>query len=325
MTITDITEFASGLEFPEGPISLPDGSLLVVEIAGKRLTRLWEDGRKEVVAQLGGGPNGAAMGPDGRCYVCNNGGLTFHAMHGALLPGFAPDDYVGGWIEAVDLETGAVDRLYEWCGKYQLRGPNDLVFDTHGGFYFTDSGKAFKGRRERDRGAVFYARPDGSHIEQCIFPMECPNGIGLSPDGTRLYVTESTTARLWAFAIERPGRIGKTEGSVPWEKGAVLNASERYSLFDSVAIEANGNICLAEVPHGVAVYAPDGALIERHPMPDLVPTNICFSVNDPTVAFVTLAGSGRVVRLQWPRHGLLPLQPACLTASHPPLKEDANA
>ena len=71
-------EIASGLAFPEGPIALADGSVILVEIAGGRLTRISPTGKKQVVAELGGGPNGAAIGPDGKCYVCNNGGFTWH-------------------------------------------------------------------------------------------------------------------------------------------------------------------------------------------------------------------------------------------------------
>src|SRR5690606_3166255 len=124
--------------FPEGPVALPDGSVLVVEIAAGTLTRVEPDGTKTVVAKLGGGPNGAAIGPDGRCYVCNNGGFLFSERDGRLYPGFAPTEYRGGWIEAVDLTTGKSEVLYRSCGEQKLLGPNDLVFDRHGGFYFTD-------------------------------------------------------------------------------------------------------------------------------------------------------------------------------------------
>ena len=73
----DVTVMTEGLLFPEGPIALPDGSVIVCEIAGSRLTRVAADGTKSVVAETGGGPNGAAYGPDGRIYVCNNGGFEW--------------------------------------------------------------------------------------------------------------------------------------------------------------------------------------------------------------------------------------------------------
>lgn len=63
----DYRVVTEGLLFPEGPIAMDDGSVLVVEIKGGRLIRVWPDARKQVVAELGGGPNGAAIGPDGAC------------------------------------------------------------------------------------------------------------------------------------------------------------------------------------------------------------------------------------------------------------------
>ena len=75
--MANIRVIATDLEFPEGPVVMPDGSVVLVEIRGQRLTRVWPDGRKEVVAEIPGGPNGAALGPDGKMYVCNNGGFSW--------------------------------------------------------------------------------------------------------------------------------------------------------------------------------------------------------------------------------------------------------
>ena len=74
----ELREVAGGLAFPEGPIAMADGSVVLVEIARGTLSRVQPDGSVEVVANVGGGPNGAAIGPDGACYVCNNGGMQFH-------------------------------------------------------------------------------------------------------------------------------------------------------------------------------------------------------------------------------------------------------
>jgi gluconolactonase len=77
---------ATGLQFPEGPVALPDGSVLVVEIPGQRPTRVLPGGDLKVVAHLGGGPNGAALGPDEQCYVCNNGGFSWRTDEGFTRP-----------------------------------------------------------------------------------------------------------------------------------------------------------------------------------------------------------------------------------------------
>ena len=190
MATPKLREIATALRFPEGPVALPDGSVLLVEIAAARLTRVAPDGSKTTVAQHTGGPNGAAIGPDGRAYVCNNGGFNWHDIPGVgLVPVGQGDDYSGGRIERVDLATGKIETLYTECDGHPLKGPNDIVFDAHGGFYFTDLGKTRP--REMDRGAVYYAKADGSSIRPIAFPSITPNGCGLSPDGNTLYFAET--------------------------------------------------------------------------------------------------------------------------------------
>ena len=102
--MANIRVIATDLEFPEGPVVMPDGSVVLVEIRGRRLTRVWPDGRKEVVAEIPGGPNGAALGPDGKMYVCNNGGFSWIPTRGTLMPGPpSAAEYIGGSIQRVDL------------------------------------------------------------------------------------------------------------------------------------------------------------------------------------------------------------------------------
>ena len=294
---------ARGLLFPEGPVAMPDGSVLLVEMHRKTLSRVAPDGAVAVVAQMQGGPNGAAIGPDGRCYVCNNGGFVFTQDGDTLIPGLAPADHAGGWIEAVDLSSGRSEVLYRECKGMALRGPNDLVFDRHGGMWFTDTGKVTE--RQRDHGSVFYASTDGTTIRQVVFPLEGPNGVGLSPDERTLYVSESWTGRIWAYDIVSPGFIARSTGRMPWERGRLLYASSGYSMLDSIAIERDGNICLGDIPHGgITVVTPDGRLLERHPMPDAFTTNICFGGADLQTAFITLSSTGLLVSMRWPRQGL---------------------
>ena len=132
----ELTEITTKLRFPEGPIAMPDGSVIVVEMFGPRITRVAPDGTKETIAEIVGGPNGAAIGPDGALYLCNNGGCFTPVTLGELLvPGpHDPSTYIGGRIERVDLSSGSVTELYSECGGWPLRAPNDLVFDNDGGF-----------------------------------------------------------------------------------------------------------------------------------------------------------------------------------------------
>ncbi len=301
--MSDLRIVAENLNFPEGPIALPDGDVLLVEIASGDLTRVHPDGSKTVVAHLGGGPNGAAMGPDGKCYVCNNGGLKFVAVDGRLMPVGQPDDYSGGRIERVDLATGAVETLYTHCGEHPLKGPNDLVFDAHGGFWFTDHGKAR--RRDRDVTGVYYARADGSHIVEAIFPSEGPNGIGLSPAEDEVYVAETMTGRVWAYAIEAPGKLKSSRTPMRGDRGRLVAGLPGHQLFDSLAVDQAGNICVATIHNGgVTSISPDGKTIEHFATPDFITTNICFGGADLRTAYITLSSMGKLAATTWPRPGL---------------------
>lgn len=295
-------EVASGLKFPEGPIAMPDGSVIVVEIMGA-LVRVTPDGRRQVIAELGGGPNGAAIGPDGKAYVCNNGGFNWHqADDGYNRPVGRADDYTTGRIERVDLATGKVETLYSECDGEPLKGPNDIVFDGKGGFWFTDHGKSYG--RLLDRGALFYAAADGSFIKEVAFPLFTPNGVGLSPDGETLYVSETDTGRLWSYPVLGPGELAKE----PWPSpngGKFLGNLAGYHRFDSMAVEANGNICVATlVSGGITVFSPTGEALEFHEAAEGYCTNICFGGPDLRTAYITLSGYGTLVAVDWPRPGL---------------------
>lgn len=293
---------ATGLAFPEGPVALPDGSVLVVEIAGGRLTRIGPDGVKTVVAELGGGPNGAALGPDGHVYVCNNGGFAWRTDAGFTRPTGAAADYRGGSLQRVNLASGAVETLYTQCDGVPLHGPNDIVFDADGGFWFTDFGKTFEDRILR--GAIYHARTDGSFIRRAAHPVLTPNGIGLSPDGRTLYATETETSRLWSWPVLGPGQLGQA----PWPSpngGRLVHGLPGFQRFDSLALEENGNVCVATlVRGGISVFSPAGELLEFHAAPEGYCTNLCFGGPDRRTAYITLSGYGQLLAVPWPRAGL---------------------
>ena len=297
---------ANDLQFPEGPIWLPDNSILVVEIRRKTLTRIYPDGRKAIVAELGGGPNGAAIGPDGACYVCNNGGFKFIERNGQWVTAGQADDYAGGHIERVDLKTGRVERLYEKVGGEPIRGPNDIVFDAHGGFYFTDPGKVR--HRDMDRGSVCYATADGSSIEEVMFPIHKPNGIGLSPDGKTLYVAETESARLWSWKIKAPGELehlAHPSAQSP-HGGTLVFASATYRRFDSLAVEASGRVCVGTLDAGgITCIDPATGAAEFLRVPDDTHvTNLCFGGPELRTAYITCSYAGLLLETAWPRSGL---------------------
>ena len=298
----DWTTVASGLRFPEGPVAMDDGTVLVVEIARGTLSRVRPDGTVDVVAECGGGPNGAAVGPDGAIWITNNGGcFEWIDLGTKLVAGGVPGSWTGGCIQRVDPASGAVDVVYTECDGRPLRAPNDLVFDRHGGFWFTDHG--VRQERTSDRTGVFHALADGSSIREVLFPLDAPNGVGLSPDGDRLYVAETHTGRVYAWDVPEPG---VATGSGPMAPhGELLAGLPGLQLLDSLAVDGDGNVCVGTLGDGgITVISPDGASVEHLPVDDPLVTNICFGGADLRTAYVTSSGTGRLLAREWPRPGL---------------------
>jgi gluconolactonase len=326
---------ATGLGYPEGPVPLPDGSVLVCEVSAGVLSRIGPNGDRRVVAELGGSPNGAAFGPDGKVYVCNSGGFSFISFDTSGRPvapgtpgavsvsGDQPPGYTGGSIQRVDLGTGHYETVYtQFTGLFDraphpLRGPDDLVFDATGGFWFTDFGKSRP--RERDVTGVYYAKADGSSIREAIFPLSAPNGLALSPDGRRLYVAETydRTVRYWE--LEGPGQIAPTGRSL--DHAHLLTASiPGQGCPDSMKVDEEGNVYVATIlPEGyvvasnggLTVISPQGEVLEymeiaRDGVYDPLPSNLCFAGPDRRTAFITLGGSGALVSCQMRVPGLKP-------------------
>ncbi len=297
----DVRILARDLGFPEGPVAMADGSVVLTDIRGSRVARVAADGAVTTLSPAGGGPNGLALGPDGALYCCNNGGGAYRPGSFAGI-GPAPD-YAGGSIQRIDAKTGASSVLYTHCGEHKLSAPNDLVFDRHGGFYFTDLGKRFA--RHRDHGGLYYALPDGSKIVEVMYPMLSPNGCGLSPDEKTLYVADTESCRLLAYPIRSPGVVRREE--FPALHGArIIGALGGVARFDSLAVLANGNICVATLGTGhITVIAPEGGVVVRQvKLPDRFVTNICFGGRDLRTAYVTLSEHGQLAAMEWPEPGL---------------------
>ncbi|HEX9189269.1 MAG TPA: SMP-30/gluconolactonase/LRE family protein [Vicinamibacteria bacterium] len=307
---------ASGLEYPEGPIACADGSVLLVEVKGGRLTRVHPDGTKATVATTGGSPNGAAFGPDGRVWLCNSGGFDWVAVGSLWITGFQPAAYQGGSIQRVDVSTGAVETVYttfatadpvtKQPATLPLKGPDDLVFDATGGFWFTDWGK--QRPRDRDVTGVYYVPSAGGTVREAIFPLNAPNGIALSPDGRRLYVAETYTRRILFWDLSGPGQI--TANPRTLDGSHLLTAAvPGQGILDSMRVDAEGNVWAATMlpsgadpgsNGGLTVVSPAGEVLQFLEIavgtPTPLPSNLCFGGADRRTVYATCGGSGLLVK-----------------------------
>ncbi|GHA05002.1 SMP-30/gluconolactonase/LRE family protein [Novosphingobium arvoryzae] len=275
---------AEGLAFPEGPVVMADGSVIVVELAGGRITRCW-GGRKEVVCEIGGGPNGAAIGPDGALYVCNNGGLDTAEFQNARGPG------AEGRIERVDLATGKFERLFDACDGIPLQAPNDLVFDADGRLWFTDLGKSHDGIRTAS--GLFTCRVDGLEITAIDRHPLSYNGVGLSPDGSTIYCADTHQARIYRY-----------DRKVKPQRGIWVATAAGPVGFDSLAVTAAGNVCIATLfDGGITTITPGGQTTKRD-FGDRYTTNIAFGGADMQDAWITLSSRGQLVKVRWDEPGL---------------------
>jgi gluconolactonase len=295
----DFELLASGLGFPEGPVVMSDGSIIIVEIQKGAISRHWDGGKSEVVATPGGGPNGLAIGPDGALWCCNNGGFLYHEVEGLLIPGNCPDDYSGGRIERIDLSTGKVERVLDTVDGHPLKGPNDLVFDKAGNLYFTDHGKTYS--RHRDFGGLFFLANGASEAKELDFHYSSPNGVGLSPDEQTVFMADTMTGRMWAFDLASPGEI---KPASPFNGGRVVATMAGLQYFDSLAMTAAGNVCVATILNGgITTITPQGDF-SHTAFPDMLVTNIAFGGDDMMDAYLTLSSTGQLIKCRWPEPGL---------------------
>lgn len=290
---------ADGLELPEGPVWLQDGTVLVCEISRGTIARCFEDGEVERM-EIGGGPNGMAVGADGALYVCNNGGGYLVEREGDRTRIKRDRQKIEtACIQRVDFASGEVRTLYRQSDGKALVGPNDIVVDRGGGLWFTDTGDFAYGGEIY--GSIHYASADGADCHIVRRGVVSPNGIGLSPDESVLYVADTRPGILWAFDIVGPGQLAPEPG--PYCPGRLVHTFAGHAL-DSLAVEEGGSVCIATLaPGGICVFSDVGGgeflAIENSRI-----TNLCFGGIGDRDVWLTDAEQGRLLKARWPRPGL---------------------
>ena len=296
--INQVDRLAAGLMFPEGPAIGSDGALYVTEIAGQRISKISEDGTVSTYADTGGGPNGAAFDAQGDLLVCNNGGKWPSDVPSTSEAG-EPEGGPGR-MQRVTAEGEVIEELSEIDG-IALNSPNDVCFDAHGGYYFTDPVWSGLVGGDRAGGPVCYVNSEGE-ASRAVTNVAFPNGLGVRADGRVLIVCESLTGMLLSYRIEEPGILSET----PKANGMI----GRRSVPDGFCFDASGRIIVAG--HGSSnlfvLDGQDGRPIEIIELPDAGPTNCCFGGKDLRTLFVTSSDKGYVYAVDWPIEGMPLLQ-----------------
>jgi gluconolactonase len=195
-----------------------------------------------------------------------------------------------------------------------LRGPDDLVFDSAGGMWIADFGKARP--RDRDTTGIYYAHADGSYIREKIFPLDGPNGIALSPAGDRLYVSLTFRRQLLYWELDGPGSIRPNPATI--DGAYVLNAAMPGDL-DSIKVDEQGNVYALTILRqkspfvngGVTVVSPQGEILEffEIALPGKfvpMPSNICWGGADRQTAYITCGASDMLLKVRTSIPGLKP-------------------
>jgi gluconolactonase len=227
----------TGLRFAEGTIFVDDRLYLVdytasdvYRVEGMRLERIWH--------QDGCGANGLVRVPEGLMVAC----------------------FDGNAVQTITLDGKPLGRFSHDDRNITLVSPNDFAADARGGLYITASGSG------GETGRVFYRRANGA-VREVASHLAFANGVGVSPDGRTLYVTESTAGRIDAMPIAADGSLGPARVFARLSE-AIPGAATRKVTPDSLRVDGAGNVFAALYDGGgVAVFDAAGKLLRHIEVP----------------------------------------------------------
>jgi len=268
---------ADGFEFTEGPLWLPDGSILFQDIKAEKTYRLAPDRSVEVFRDRNGAANGQTFLPDGDVVFCEQTGRKVSRLAVATR-------------EAITVAS-------DWGAK-RLNSPNDVVARSDGSFYFTDPPYGVKPEdREIDfQGVYRWTATDGPL--PLLRDFEKPNGLAFSPDEKTLYVCDTARYHVRAFPARPDGSLDVDAGRV----FAVQDPGEPGGP-DGVKVDRAGRVYVA-VALGIWVYEPDGRLLGILPTPKR-PSNLNWGDPDARLLIITAVDAVHSVRFKEP--GLAPV------------------
>jgi gluconolactonase len=280
---------AARVSFLEGPAVAADGRLFFSDLIGNRILTMTRAGAVSVFREDSGRTNGNTFDASGRLISCEG------AEQGP-----------GGRRRVVrtDLTSGRVEVLTDRYEGKRYNAPNDVCVDTKGRVWFTDP---FYGEDrsalEMGAEAIYRIDPDGTVTRAISQPeIERPNGLAITPDAKTLYVIDSNSRpggnrKVWAFDLGDDGTPVAGRRRLVFDFG-------RGRGGDGMRLDVRGNLWVAagitiprsagetaDVPPGVYVISPAGALLGRIPIPEDVITNLAFGGPDRKTLYVTAGKS----------------------------------
>jgi gluconolactonase len=272
----NVEVFVKGGKFLEGPAFDKEGNLWVVNIESGWVSKITPDGKWTDAFNTGGQPQGLKFHKDGRL--------------------FGVDRKKGVFI--YDPKTQKLSDYVLYYQNENFHGPNDLIFDSQGGLYFTDP---WGTSMVNQTGAVYYVSPQGK-ISRLINNMAFPNGIALSPDEKTLYVAETMRNAVWAVQLEEPGVLLMRRARImAYLPGGGIGG-------DGMALDEKGNLYVAYVDAGeVVVLTPKGKLIGSIKLPEGAGpfnTNVAFGGQDGKVLYITESSENVIYRVAMKVRGL---------------------
>ena len=241
---------AEGLGFVEGPVWLPDGSLIFSDTLNDRM-HAWRDGVLSVHREDAGGPNGMTLDLAMRVVGCEQDGRRVFREHDGVVEPFATH--------------------YE--GK-RLNSPNDIVVRSDGRIFFPDPPYGVTdATRELPYNGVFTIATDGE-LSLLATDFEKPNGLAFSPDERTLYIADTARHHVRAFDVAADGALSN---------GRVFAEMREEGRPDGIKVDRDGRVYVCA--YTVQAFAPDGGPLGVIDCPQL-PAN-CTWGEDGSTLFIT--------------------------------------